>query len=293
MGKASSSKKVARVARTGGGRVQSSGSRSWAFPVVMGLVVVVGTALVWQSRDERTVDTTGPRPQTAGKAAQHWHSAVGINICGTFVPPLADQNNDAVGIHTHGDGVAHVHPKSVSSAGKKATLGKFFSEVGAKVSASEINVPGQPDKKNGDTCPDGKEGVVRSMTWPSKAPDASGSIVKGNPSSIHFEDGSLITVAFLPADAEIPRPPSADELDKLSDVTPQPTPSVSLPPGITLPPGVTLPGGATLPPAAAPEGEVTTPAPGAPEASTPDASTPEASTPEATPVPSTPASAGP
>src|SRR4051812_2627181 len=152
MGKASSSKKVARVARTGGGRVQSSNSRSWAFPLVMGLVVVVGTALVWQSRDSRKVDTTGPRPQTAGAAAQHWHAAVGINLCGTFVPNPSDQHNDAVGIHTHGDGVAHVHPKSASSGGKNATLGKWFTEVGADVSSTQISVSGQPDRKNGGKC---------------------------------------------------------------------------------------------------------------------------------------------
>ena len=51
MGKASSSKKVSRVARTGGGRTNRRSRVSWGFPLLMGIVVLVGVLGVWLSRD--------------------------------------------------------------------------------------------------------------------------------------------------------------------------------------------------------------------------------------------------
>ena len=44
MGKASSAKKVARAARTGGGRTRR-GTTSWVWPGLMALVVVIGLSL--------------------------------------------------------------------------------------------------------------------------------------------------------------------------------------------------------------------------------------------------------
>ena len=86
----------------------------------------------------------------------------------------------------------------------------------------------------------------------------------GNPSDLRFSgDGELITLAFVPSDAEIRRPPSADQLDKLTDV-PNTTPSNSaVPPADAVPP--------STPPAGDP---ATTVAPTQPPASVPPTSAP-------------------
>src|SRR5687768_15606849 len=99
MGKASSAKKVARAARTGGGRTRR-GTTSWVWPGLMAVVVILGTAGIVYSRDQRQPDNT--RPLTT----DHWHAAVGYYICGSFVPNLPE-GDDPLGIHGHGDNIVH------------------------------------------------------------------------------------------------------------------------------------------------------------------------------------------
>ena len=240
MGKASSSKKVARVARTGGGRTKR-GSTSWFWPVFIGVVVVLGTAGIVQAKMERQPDTTPPRIPGEGRPGDHWHAALGFYICGNFLPNTADET-DPLGIHTHGDGIVHIHPARSAAAGRNARLGVFLDAVKGKVSDSEIRLPGQDTKKNGDKCGD-KPGRVQAKTWPSKEPGVEGTLVTGNPSDIRFADGQLITVAFVPEGEEIPPPPSAPNLDHLTDVpgaTTVPPATESTEPGVegTPEPGV-------------------------------------------------------
>jgi hypothetical protein len=210
MGKASSAKKVARAARTGGGRTRR-GSTSWVWPGLMALVVIVGTAGIVYSRDQRQPDTTRP---LAG--ADHWHAAIGYYICGSFVPNLAE-GDDPLGIHGHGDNVVHIHPFGASSAGKRATLELYFDTVGADISDDRIELPGQDTKTNGDRCENG-EGRVQTKIWDTRSPTDPGRIVEGDPSNIRPQNNQLITIAFVPEGTEIPRPPSEPTLDNLSDV---------------------------------------------------------------------------
>jgi hypothetical protein len=228
MGKASSSKKVARVARTGGGRTKRGSSTSWFWPVFIGVVVVLGTAGIVQAKMERQVDDTPPRIPGEGRAGDHWHAALGFYVCGQFLPNIADET-DPLGIHTHNDGVVHIHPARTGAAGRNARLGVFLDAVKGNVSENEIRLPGQEAKENGDRCGD-KPGRVQARTWPSKAEDAEGTDFTGDPSDIRFSDGQLITVAFVPEGEDIPRPVSAPNLDRLTDV---PGATTTTPPGAT------------------------------------------------------------
>jgi hypothetical protein len=227
MGKASSAKKVARAARTGGGRTRR-GSTSWLWPTVMGLVVILGTAGIVYSRDQRQPDNTRPLAAAAGRAGDHWHAAIGFYICGEFAPDLAE-GDDPLGIHSHGDNVVHIHPFGPSAAGKRAQLGIFFDSVNVDVSDDEIDLPNQPRKRNGDRCGD-RTGQVQMKVWDSRDPADQGRIVPGDPADFRPQDGQLITIAFVPEGDDIPRPPSADNLDRLTDVAPAPTTTV---PGAT------------------------------------------------------------
>ena len=256
MGKASSTKKVARAARTGGGRTRR-GSSSLGWPIAMALVVVLGTAGIVYSREQRQPDTSAPLAQGPGRAGDHWHSALGFDICGTFAPNLPDPQVDPLGIHTHGDGVVHTHPFSARSSGKNARLGLYFDTIeGLEVSSDEIDLPGQDAKRNGMEC-DGRPAVVRTKIWGSRSPTDGGEIYNGDPSDIRLRDNQLITIAFLPDDAEIRKPPSESALDNLSDVGPQ-TPEVPAQPTTTTtadPSGTTT----STPPTTTAETTTTTP----------------------------------
>lgn len=222
MGKASSAKKVARAARTGGGRTRR-GSTSWVWPGLMAMVVILGTAGIVYSRDQHQPDNSRPLAAAAGVAGDHWHAALGFDICGTFAPNVPDSGTDPLGIHTHGDGVVHIHPFSALSSGKRAKLQVYFDTVSVKATASEIKLPTDSvTHKNGQSCETGP-GKVQTKVWDTRSPTDQGRIVTGNPADIRPTDGMLITIAFLPEGADIPRPPSADQLDKLTDVGPQAT----------------------------------------------------------------------
>ena len=228
MPKPSAARKVTRVARTGGGRTKR-GQTSWFFPTLITVTVIAGTFLIAFSRSERQPDTTHPRV-----GADHWHAAIGVDICGTFTGNIPDNGQDPLGIHTHGDGIVHIHPFSAQSAGKNATLKVFFDTVGAKITATQIKVPNDPTThKNGQKCGD-KTATVITKVWDTRAPDDTGHIVPGDPSAIHPKNNMLITIAFVPDGSEIPKPPSEPQLDNLSDVGANAT-STTLPGSTTTP----------------------------------------------------------
>jgi len=206
----------------------------------MAAVVVLGTAGIVYSRDQRQPDNTRPFAAVAGRAADHWHAAIGFQVCGAFTPNLPE-GDDPLGIHGHGDNVVHIHPFGGSSSGKRATLEVFFDAVGADISDDKIELPGQDTKRNGDSCENGK-GVIRTKVWDTRNPGDQGRIVEGDPSSIRPQDGQLITIAFGDPNADIPKPPSEQKLDDLDDVakpTPR-TPSTVVPPATsTVPENVT------------------------------------------------------
>jgi len=200
----------------------------------MAAVVVLGTAGIVYSRDQRQPDNTRPIAAIAGKAGDHWHAAIGYYVCGTFVPDLPE-GSDPLGIHGHGDNIVHIHPFGASSSGKRATLKIYFDTVGADITADKIALPGQDTKHNGDKCDNGAA-TVQTKVWDTRAPTDQGRIVPGNPSSIRPQDGQLITVAFVPTGTDIPKPPSEPRLDALSDVG---TPTTLSPPTTVADPNAT------------------------------------------------------
>ncbi|MCA1691807.1 MAG: hypothetical protein LC733_06275, partial [Actinobacteria bacterium] len=189
-------------------------------------------------------DVTPPRI-----GADHWHSAIGFDICGTFAPPLADNGQDPLGIHGHGDGVVHTHPFSRQSSGQRAVLRHYLDTLEIEVTETELKLPGQDGKKNGDRCGD-KEASVQVKVWDTRAPSDPGRVVTGDPASTRLGDSQLITVAFVPEDAELRRPPSEPQLDQLTDVGPTPSSTVPGAVATSIVPPVSIPDSA--PPTSAP-----------------------------------------
>ena len=145
MGKASSAKKVARAARAGGSR-RPGQRRPIGFPLIVASVVILGFVLVVFARSSRDA-TAEPRSQADGADAQHWHAAYGLSFCGEFVrtsdegTALTDVGEDALGIHTHGDSIIHIHPFIDSAAGRNARMQIFFDQVTLDAADSTVTFP--------------------------------------------------------------------------------------------------------------------------------------------------------
>lgn len=242
MGKASSSKKVARAASTGGGRT-SRGARPWGWYLAMGLVVVLGLVTIVFSRNERQ-QVASARPTIR----DHWHTAYGFYNCTKFEPQLS-QPPTLIGLHTHNDGLIHIEPQNSQDTGKGATLGRFVTgQPGFKLETGEMEYPGVKKVKDGMKCGD-KEATLQMWVWDNPQ-DEKGRVIPGDPRRVRIRDNMLLTMAFVPERTEVPKPPSVGNLKNPNanesgqgGATPPASTSVSIPgiPGST-PEGVPAPG---------------------------------------------------
>ncbi len=207
MARSSPQRKVSKAARTGGGRTSRAGTRgSWLYPGLLTVVVVVGVFLVGFSRQQRQPDTSPPR------IGDHWHAAIGFDVCGSFLDPLASTGRGVLGIHTHNDGLVHVEPTTDLATGERAVLQLFLDDVGVTATVDTLTLPGQEARANGDLCGDAP-GVVKVMTWDGRGPDVEGVPYTGDPGDLRIRNDQLITVAFVPEDEDVPRPPSETALE--------------------------------------------------------------------------------
>ncbi len=198
MGRASSNKKVSRAARAAGR--DKKGSRNLAWPLALAAVVILGSVLIFLSRPKQS-EAEPP------KLGDHWHVAYGVYVCDGFLPPLADAQADASGIHTHQDGLIHIHPFSTRYTGDGANLEAFARQVGLELSDEGFKLPGGEAFRNGDDC-GGEPGAVQVKVWDGVA-DAEGRLIESDVAQFAPPEGSLVTIAFAPEGADIPKPPSA------------------------------------------------------------------------------------
>jgi hypothetical protein len=223
MGKASSAKKVARAARAGGSTKQRK--HNWGFPLGIAAIIVVGTLVVFIARD--TDQTASATPPVVG---DHWHAAYGVYVCDTFLDPIPTEpeGTDKLGIHTHGDGVMHVHPFAGSASGKNATFATFGKTAGVEFSSDGFTMPDGTEYTNGYDC-NGTPAVVTVSQWNSADelmadpdnPPAPDVVYTEDFGSIRYvSDRMAFTIAVAPEGTTIPPPPSLDTLNNLSDVTP-------------------------------------------------------------------------
>lgn len=276
MGKASSNKKVARAAGTGGGRTVG-GRIAWPYYGVLALVAVLGIAGTVVSRNgyHDRINANGGTPPKVGTT---WNEGYAVYTCGKFVPNLK-LSKDPSGITTQGDGIIHIHPTTKSAAGKNATLGKFASSVGMKLNAGELQVPGGTLYRDGNQC-NGKTGHVYVKQF-AFIGSQSGQVQSTDPRNVALQDQALVTIAFVPTgqQASIPAPPASVQtaLQKLAPAsTPSPTSTPAPAPGAApSTPAPATPAPATpAPPTTAPPAAPTTPAPSPPAPASPPSSAP-------------------
>ena len=248
MGKSSRNKRRTyqspKNARTGGNTVWYAA----AFILVIGGVLAV---MLSRSNSNGGVGPT---------LSDHWHAALGVNDCGTWVPnwawppgntsqgvPSQAGSNGALyaGLHSHGDGLIHMEPSGTTDEGKNATVGKYFKYGGWKLSETSISFV-NVNEKNGNKC-NGKPGVLR---WA-----VNGKERHGDPAKYKLFNADVVEIVFTTASAKLPPQtamPSYSELQSvLGQTNPtEPAPTISSVPGATTAPtGSTTPGATTSPPA--------------------------------------------
>lgn len=238
MAKPSSVKKVPRK------KIRVSRKRpNMGYGLFMTGLVAFGSFLVVISRDDEISAKDAP-----GVAiGEHWHAFLGVNICGEWVPSVPPYEAPT-GVHSHGDGFLHMHPRSSSGAHERATVGLFMKQARGdnRFNNDSIEIEGRKKVENGDQCKElkskEKEAGVRWSVNGSEKPLGS------DPSNYIPNDGDIIAVAFLPKDVPIGEPPGAKKSP--SDLAGEPDPG-------------TAP--TTAPPAAPADGATTTTVPAAGE----------------------------
>ncbi len=115
---------------------------AWGFAAL----VVLGVAVVAHGIRSRP-----PYPRVGA----HWHAPFSVEVCGRALSFPPSPGN----VHTHGDGVIHVHPET-DEEGRGATLAAFFQSLGMSVQQDGLVLPGGRRFRNGDLCGD-KPGRLR------------------------------------------------------------------------------------------------------------------------------------
>lgn len=211
MAKASRGKKYQRGrARTRARRApRRSGASVWT--VAVAAVVVLGVvAIVLQKSSNSAAGTVHP------VIGDHWHAFLGVDVCGTWMPPAPAFESDH-GIHSHGDGLIHMHPYDSTATGKNATVGKFLSDNTAadwQLSSTGFKLWGQngdvngKQYTNGDTCPaaNGKPAEAGRVVW-----TLNGKVQTGDPAKERPRNGDIIAIGFLPKGQTPPEPPGAHQ----------------------------------------------------------------------------------
>jgi hypothetical protein len=204
---------------------------SFGWNVGIALIAVLGIALlIWTVSSRRSSAEAAPRAanQATGEAGDHWHASLDVYLCTEWLTTpapefetKADSGDVRVGIHSHGDGLVHIHPFNSSESGENATLGRFLEYGGWSVSSTSFDLWDGPDgqpvqKNNGDECtmPDGskKKGT---LTW-----YVNGKKRSGNPADYRPKDQDRIALVFAPegTEVDVKSAPNVQNLQAPSDL---------------------------------------------------------------------------
>jgi len=256
MGKASSAKKVARLAQRGKGKkIRFQGGS--VFPIAIAAVLVLGLPVVGVSRHYSRAEAAGP------KLGNHWHIAYGIYVCDHYLDPFKDNKESSADyqdlqIHSHGDGVMHWHPSNEKAinrtTGRAAQFDVFLGLYGVKVTDKKLSITGAeltpPSDdisytKGKDTCDvNGKpeKASLRTIVWDRYDKPDSRTVRTSNLGHERIlKDQQVFVVAFVAdsvQNADIPLPKWATDLPTLGGADQTPT-SPSGATGATGPVGVT------------------------------------------------------
>jgi len=224
MAKGNSADKVARAAKAGASGATSE-SRRLGFPIAMACVVILGVLLIGWSRSNREA-TSAPR------VGDHWHSAYDIYVCAESEVPLASRTfrggwrgkiiveRDPNGLHTHGDGLIHIHPFNSLASGADAQIGEFFEAFGGYITDSSVKLDTGEVITEGFLC-DGKPAILKVARYDVRNRDRDPQVYTENLKDVQFlKNLEAFTVAFVPEEFT-PPPPRPERFTYLETVDPR------------------------------------------------------------------------
>ena len=220
MGKASSAKKVARAARAGG--VKRANRPRLTFPLaIVAIIVLGGGTVVYAKNSHETISNAEAKPSY--KAEDHWHEPYGFWICDKWQPKLTDieGKDDTLGIHTHDDGIIHVHPFKASASGERARLKQWAPMVGVEFFDDGWKLPdGQEFRKGSAKCGD-EAARIAVYRWNVNDMRAPVEVFDHGFGDIYFSgDKFAYTFAVMPESKPEPgpKPESIPQLENLDDM---------------------------------------------------------------------------
>ncbi len=165
--------------------------RRFALVALPASIVVLLAAIVV------TVVLDDDAPQGPPSAGNHWHARYVYIVCDEVQQNAPFWES---GVHTHGDGIIHIHPFQASEEGRGARLVKWFEYGGGVLTDDEVRLPGDATTyHNGDSCPDGPEGTVQVFVTPA----STGVGEELDEWSDYIpQDGDLVVIYFGPEIAE-------------------------------------------------------------------------------------------
>ncbi len=121
------------------------------FAAMGGMIIVKASA-----GDDDAGASDGPR------IGDHWHAAYEVSVCGIIQPLFAEAAN-AAGIHTHGDGIIHLHPTSAAGEGAGASVASWIRYEGGELTGTTLRLPQHSQLLDTarDSCPDGRRPSLR------------------------------------------------------------------------------------------------------------------------------------
>ena len=123
----------------------------------------------------------------APRINDHRHATYQTFICGQRQGHFPEWR---AGVHTHEDGIIHIHPFLPREEGAGARLVKWIEYGGGKLTQTELRKPGSREEfKNGDECPDGSVAFLQVFVNGEKLDDWSRYIP---------EDGDRVRIVFGP-----------------------------------------------------------------------------------------------
>ena len=192
--------------------------------MAVALVVVLGSLLVLWARTDREA-TSAPR------VGDHWHSVYDIYVCDSFRSKVVLET-DPNGIHTHGDGLLHIHPFNKLASGRDAVLGEFFSAFGGRIDDASVVLDTGEVLVEGADC-GGQPTVLKVARFDADDLERDPEVVIEDLAGVRFlKNREAFTVAMVPADVEPPAPRS-ERLTFLDIVSPDALSSDPLAPAPT------------------------------------------------------------
>lgn len=219
-------KKVARAAATAGQRDVSFASRL-GFPALVALICLLGIGVVfyaWTTRDALA---------TPRQNLDHWHAVYGVYDCTLegdqkYLSPFLS-TDDATGIHSHGDGIIHVHPFFELSSGENAQLRHFLSEMRLDLTDDTFSLDDGRQLVEGAECADGSGPAQLSVLhwdfdFQALADEPPNEVFTSNFGDIKFDnDREVYVIAFAAEGTEFSDEagtlPPSDRFDTLNNVS--------------------------------------------------------------------------